>query len=50
MPDLLMEMLGDHRLPAAFLVAAGVQQIQEWQSKARRGAMGVIDLERGMRG
>jgi hypothetical protein len=42
-----MRMLADHRLPSGFLVAAGVMQIKEWQKEAR---MGVIDLERGMRG
>lgn len=46
-PDLLMGMLADHKLPAGFLVAAGVMQIKEWQKEAR---MGVIDMERGMKG
>ena len=46
-PDLLMGMLADHKLPAGFLVAAGVMQIKEWQKEAR---MGVIDIERGMKG
>jgi hypothetical protein len=46
-PDVLMRMITEHRLPSGFLVAAGVMQIKEWQKEAR---MGVIDLERGMRG